>query len=348
MNNTKYLKAVPFAERLEKEDKFFSKPFVLSFSGLSKLIYSPALFYHHYVLEQKDDTKTQQMIEGSLIHCLLLKPENFDDEYILSLESSPTDSQKEVLHRLYKHHTELKKEDSEHSKKYLFEYDRALEDILSDMNLYQSMKQPTRLAKMINEQTQNYWEYLKNADGKTIIDHDVYDYANSIVEKIKSDSVIMDVMGFFKTSFDNVEKHNELMLFCMSKDDQFALKGIIDNLVIDHDNKEIRINDLKKSSKGLSQFEDSIDFYKYWLQASIYKQVVMNTICKDYTDYQVTFRFIVADQYMQIASIKISDDTMKEWDEKAKLEIEKANYHFSNRNFSLPYDYLVNGGEFTI
>ena len=52
------------------------------------------------------------------------------------------------------------------------------------------------------------------------------------------------------------------------------------------------VNDLKKTSKDLNSFEDSIEYYRYWIQASIYyalvKSVYLDT--PKYADYEFEFR----------------------------------------------------------
>ena len=54
------------AEMLQKQEEFFDKTFMMSYSGLNKLLYSPKLFYLHYILGQKDDTSDKNMIEGKV------------------------------------------------------------------------------------------------------------------------------------------------------------------------------------------------------------------------------------------------------------------------------------------
>ena len=56
---------------------FYEKKFYFSYSSLNKLLFSPRIFYKHYVLDQREDSTAQHLIEGSLLHCLLLEPQNF-------------------------------------------------------------------------------------------------------------------------------------------------------------------------------------------------------------------------------------------------------------------------------
>lgn len=339
----KFTSDVAFAERMQKEEAFFSKPFLLSYSGLNKLLFSPALFYSHYVLGQRDDTEDKNMVEGKLIHCLLLKPESFDDEFVLSSVNVPSDNPKKLLQTLFAHYKELKSTGD--AREDLHEFSNAIIDILVDMNLYQSLKTDAqRLDKIITEDHVAYWDYMKKAEGRTVIDHDTHAFATAVVDKIKSKPVVMDVMGFFGDSMNGVTKQNEIELAKFDEELLFGLRGFVDNVVFDNMNKEIRVNDLKKTSKDIGSFTDSIEYFRYWMQAAIYYMLVEHVYLSQpaYADYKISFRFVVVDPYMQIAPIRVSDETMQEWLVKTKEKIAQANYHFENKSFELPYEFLIN------
>jgi hypothetical protein len=343
MGNSKFLAPVSLSERLTKENEFFDKTFMMSYSGLNKLVHSPASFYHHYVLGQKEDVYDKNMIEGSLIHCLLLNPSDFEDQFVLSSDANPSENQIQVLHRLYEHYKELKA--SGDHREELDEFNYAITDILQDINLYQSMKPETRLAKMVNDSTRSYWEYLKKSEGRTVIDHDTHDFAKAVVEKITSNAQIMDLMGFFGDEMNGITMQNESELVTfLGEDLPFGIRGFLDNMVFDKQKKEIRINDLKKTGKELKSFTESIDYFRYWMQAAFYNMLVKKIYLSkpEYSDYKLIFRFIVVDPYMQIAPIKVTDETMKKWEEDTMTLLAEASYHFNNKNFELPYQFLIN------
>ena len=54
---------------------------------------------------------------------------------------------------------------------------------------------------------------------------------------------------------------------------KFGLKGILDNVTVDKDSK-VTINDFKTTSKDLSKFSDTVDFYRYSLQAAVYVELI--------------------------------------------------------------------------
>lgn len=334
-----------FSERMHKEEEFFSSPFLLSYSGLNKLLFSPALFYNHYILKQKTDVKERSMIEGALIHCLFLNPEAFDDQFVLSANDIPSDNPRVVLEKLFEVYKNNKVEIPEDTREELTEFGDEIIMLLTEANLYQSLKTDAqRLEKMLIEKHVSYWEYLKKSQGRTVIDQETYDFATNVVEKLKSTPSVLDVMGFFEDPIKGITKHNEIQLTHITGEYEFGLRGIIDNLVIDPVAKEIRINDLKKSAKDLSSFKDSIDYYKYYLQGAMYHKLVEHVYLSQpqYSDYKITFRFVVVDPYMQIAPIRISDETMSTWRNVLDAKLAEANHHFKQRDFNLPYEFLIN------
>lgn len=344
-NLTKSFVAPPtFSERMSKEQEFFNNEFLMSYSGLNKLMHSPALFYQHYILKQREDTTDISAIEGSLIHCLLLKPESFDSTYALSVANLPNENQREVVNRVYEHVKEMRKAGDNRTE--LVEYPNAIIDVLKDMNLYQTLKTDAqRLDKIIsNPKAVEYYNMLRSSESKIIISQETYDFCKQVVEKITTNPMVMDAMGYFADMFNGITKFNEIELVAITGEYKFGLRGFIDNLVFDPTLKVIRVNDVKKTSKTLSNFEDSIDYFNYWLQASIYRILVENTYksMEQYKDWDIEFRFIVIDPYMQIAPIKVSESTMDEWMIKTKEVLRKANYHFQERSFELPYEFLLN------
>jgi len=340
---TKSFVAPPsISERYQKEDEFFSKQFLMSYSGLNRLLYSPALFYQHYVLKQRDDTMDPNMIEGSLIHCLLLHPDNFDQQFVLSVQDPPSDNPRKVLDTLLIHHKDLKAHGDARTE--LNEFSDAILDILRDMNLYQSLKTDAqRLEKMITPRHEEYWRYLTTMEGKIVVGQETYDFCKAVVEKITSTPTVMDRMGYFGDSFNGITKENEKEIVSFPEDLPFGLRGFIDNLVFDPNNKVIRVNDVKKTSKDLNSFSDSIEYFRYWIQAAMYVMMVEQQYLSkpEYEGWTIEFRFIVIDPYMQIAPVKVSEEKLNQWISTTKEKLNEARYHFEKRDFSLPYQYLL-------
>lgn len=338
---------IPLSERILLEEEFYSQPFLLSYSGLNKLLFSPVLFYNHYILKQREDTVDKPMIEGKLLHCLLLNPEDFNKEFVLTSNTLPTDRTKKVMDKLYDC---MVAEGREYligtcpTEEFLAWIQTYMLDILVEENLHQSLKtDQQRLDKMLTSRNMSYLSYLFEAQRKTVVDQEMYDYATKMVAEIKNNPSIRKIMGMDHDSLDtNMKVHNELDLVMLGLEDySFGIRCIIDNLVIDYDNKVIRINDLKKTAKSIGIFKESIEYYNYWMQAALYVRLVDNIKQTTFgVDYPCEFRFVVVDPFMQAAPIRIGAESMSKWSSDLDQMLKKAQFHLSNKCFSLPYEFL--------
>ena len=325
------------------EDDFYKKEFKFSYSSLNKLIWSPAAFFQVYVLGNKEEKMDSHLIQGKIIHCLLLEEEKFNNYFIVSPDTLPTGSTKAVLDSVYRHYIELSRNGDERTE--LPEFTGAILDVMKEMNYYQTLKtDQQRLDKIITSETLSYWEFLKNKGAKILIDKSDYDFCKNAVDLIKTDQAICKLIGCSVSEFDNIEVLNEILLECNINDKPFGLKGIVDNIVINHDEKIVYINDVKTSSKDLKDFPDSVEYYNYGLQAAIYSTLVgvkyANLIHND--GYTVKFNFVVIDRMYQVYPFEVSENTLTTWFNKLTHALDRAEWHYRNKRFDLPYEFANN------
>jgi hypothetical protein len=324
------------------QDEFYSKPFEFSYSSLNKLLWNPVVFHQLYVLKMKEEKTDAHLVHGKIIHALLLEENKFNDQFIISPGTLPTGNLKLVIDRVFVHHIELQKNGDQRDR--LEDFDQAILDVLKDINLHQSLKtDQQRLDKILTGDAINYWNFLKTKGNKTLIDQQTYDYCKNSVDLIKQDANICELIGCNVTEFDNKEVYNELPLTASLSQKPFGIKGIIDNIVVDHDKKVIRINDIKTTSKDLKDFPESVEYYSYWMQAVIYTTLVV-TKYFDYIHnrgYNVEFRFIVIDRMFNTYPFLVSQKTLELWLPKLLDVFNKAEWHYVNKRYDLPYDFAM-------
>ena len=324
------------------ENDFYSKPFEFSYSSLNKLMWSPQVFYQLYVLGNKEERTESYLVNGKIIHALLLEEAKFYDQFIISPTNLPTGSTRTVVDRVFYHHVELANSGDQRTE--FNEFSDAVLDVLKDINLHQALKtDQQRIDKMYTSEAESYWNFLKTKGNKTLIDQETYDFCKTGVDLIKMNKDICSLIGCNVTEFDNKEVYNEIPMNCQVVDKSFGLKGIIDNLIIDHDKKIIYINDIKTTSKDLKDFPESIEFYNYWMQAAIYTTMVavkyMYLINDD--NYEIKFHFVVIDKMYQVYAFPVRHETMTVWFNKLTNFLDKAEWHYSNKDFTLPYEFAT-------
>jgi RecB family exonuclease len=330
-------------------DSFYEKKFYFSYSSLSKLLECPEIFYKEYILGDKEQLSAAYLTEGKIIHALLLEPDKVDDMFIVMEGKLPSDNLITVVERVFEHHLELQRMGD--SRTQLSEFGDAVLDVLRDINLYQSLKTDQQRHEKVtgNPDVVTYWNFLKRKGEKMIVDAPTMEKCKAIVDKIKRDPVIIDLLKLnHKDDWWKAEEvHNERMLQIDLKKFPFGIKGMLDSIVIDAGSGVIRITDIKTTSKSLKEFPESLKTYRYSVQAAMYNLLALNT----YADlvkqgYKVEFRFLVIDKNRQYYPFLVSQETMKEWTKDLQQVFTQAEYHYTSKDYTLPYEFAK--GEYTL
>lgn len=299
----------------------------LSYSSINKMLFSPKLFYSHYILNEREEKIESYLVEGKLVHCFILQPEDFDNMFVVAPGKVPTNSILKILHALHsKINTDSQKLE-DHS-------DLILEE-LKNQNLYQSFKEDEkRLAKILTEDSQNYFTFLFNRQGKDLVDEDMVERCKAYAQVMRNEPTIAEHLELTKS--DGYKVFNEIPVEVKEYKDQFGLKGIIDRLVIDEFGKA-EIIDVKTTGKTISDFSDTIEFYNYWLQAAVYVTLVskIHNISID----NISYSFWVIDKYEQVYNFGVSKDTLTDWLSRFEEAYDKAKYHIENVKYEVPYQF---------
>lgn len=325
-----------------KEEEFYSKPFHFSYSSLNRLMWNPVEFYTMYVLGLRDERMSEEMIKGKVVHALLLEEDKFKDQFVISPTNLPKDKAKQVIDMVFAKHMDLTKDDTDFYTLKLDNYTSEILQAMKSIDYFQNLKtDEQRLAKIITPEAFTYWTIQTVKDTKIVISSELYQYCKDSVDVIKTKPDIIHLLGLDVTEIDNVTVLNEQMMEAqLLKGYPFGLKGILDNVKIDHTNKVIYINDVKTTSKELKDFKDSIDYYQYWLQAVIYTMLITANFSDLLEqDYEVKFHFIAIDKKFQSYAFPVSEGTLMDWYNKTIKVFDMAKYHYENRRYELPYEF---------
>ena len=292
-------------------------------------MFVPNTFYKHYILGEREDRLDSHLIEGRALHCLLLEQEKFDDYFVVSPSSLPGDNAKKVIDKVYA----LSCQDGCEALS-LSTHEVIILDILREINLHQSLKtDQQRVEKMLTAENISYYEFLKSKGSKTVIDQDTYDRLKGYVEIILSNQSVTSLL-----QLGSPYSQSEVPLEAETKYG-FGLKGIIDNYTYDPVTKVVTINDFKTTGKTISEFRETVDYYKYWMQAAMYYKLIQANV----TDIsEIRFNFIVIDKYQQVFAFPVSTATLHSWIWNLDEILMKAEFHYTNRRYDLPYDFIVN------
>ena len=320
----------------EELEQFYKSDFYFSYSSINKLLYSPSAFYRHYILNQREDMVDAHLVAGKVLHCLLLEPEKFNDEFIVIPSNLPKDNNRLLVDEVFKVFQSQPDTDLT-----LADFPDSIISVLAGINLYQSLKTDEgRIAKMVTEQNTQYFEFLKVKQGKTIVDQTTLDTAKESVELLRNHATVRSLLQLDNDRDENIKIYNEEGVQLKSSKYKFGFKGILDNVVMDYNTKTLFINDLKTTGKPIQDFPDSVQYYKYWIQAVMYKQLSLGKYLKglpDMPEWKIIITFIVIDKNNLIYPFQVSNETLKVWEENFKDILTVVDYHYSNKDFTLPY-----------
>ena len=322
----------------EELERFYKNKFYFSYSGLNKLLYSPGLFYNHYVLNQREDSTDPHLVGGRVLHCLLFEPEKYDDYFISLPGKLPSDNPRKIIDNIFKIH-------NGYSNNSLTLQDHS-QDILTQLltaNLYQNLKtDQQRLDKILTEEHKEYFEFIKNSLDKSIVDQPTLDGCKEQVEVLKNNSDVRTLLQLDKSEEDtHIDTYNELHIKVEHETFAFGFHGVLDNVVVDNEAKIIFINDLKTTGKSIQDFPDAVEYYKYWMQAVMYTILVWDKFVKGKPDrhtWKLQVTFIVIDKYNLVYPFQVSDRTLNQWKSDFKHVLHVADWHYENKKYDLPYD----------
>ena len=322
----------------EELEQFYKKKFYFSYSGINKLLFSPGMFYNHYVLLQREDSTDAHLVAGRVLHCLLFEEDKFEEQFLTLPGKVPTDSQKKIIDNIFKYHQSIG-----NNTLTLADYSLEIITNLLTANLYQTLKtDQQRLDKVLTPENTEYFEFLKKSLDKTVVDEVTLDNCRAQVEVLRANQDVRALLQLDRDVTDtSIKTASELKLTYDHPDLSFGIHGILDNVVVDKNSKTIFINDLKTTAKSIQDFPESVEYYRYWLQAVIYTLLVTDKFLKgreDKADWKIQITFIVIDKYNQVYPFQVSEETLEKWKASFKELIVKVKWHYENRRYDLPYD----------
>ena len=326
----------------EEMVRFYSYPFNFSYSSINKLLFSPKSFYRHYILNDREDSVDAHLVGGKLLHCLVLEPENFNNNFVILPGKVPKDNHRLIVDEIFKVFDSQPDRDLT-----LKDFSTEILNLMKSLDWHQKLKtDEQRLNKVINEDNNSYFKFLNDKQGKSVIDPVIYANIKIAVDEIKANENVCNLMQIDIEPAEGVEVFNELMLKMPSKKLPFGFKGAVDNVVIDHNTQTIFITDLKTLGKNIQDFPDSVEYYKYWMQAVIYKHLVINEFLtkkdKSSKDWNIFVTFVVIDKNNLIYPFQVSQESMIEWEKRFTEVLKEVSYHYVEKDYNLPYALACN------
>ena len=240
----------------------------------------------------KDKKVSQALINGSIVDCLVTEPETFKDRFFIADFNRPSITICTIVEDLFK----LVNDKNE---KYISLSCIPQELILEELNnysYYPNWKAITRINKIIDDGSYYYkmlFIVLAN-EGKTFISTYEYNNANECKEVLFTSPFTKDIFNISKFNT-NIKLHYQLK-FKTKFNDYPEVRCMFDAIIVNHSEKIIIPIDLKTTGKNESEFQNSFISSNYYLQATLYTQILQKVISSDnyFKDFKIApYKFIV-------------------------------------------------------
>ena len=309
----------------------------LSHSSLSALRVSPKHFIKYKSRELDRDNKAFDL--GSAIHCYMFEQDQFDNRYAISYNNPVGGMMGKFIEAYVEAEAVII---NEHMPKQLkIDGYQTLHELCYDKAGFKTALE-TVLKKFNSDENQAYFKFLKENSGKTVLSHDdmttVMTCHESIVKHEKASDLIFPTSG---------DKKPEFEISWIYKD--LTIKSIIDNLILDVENKKVNIIDLKTTSKSVYNFDRAYFTYGYYRQMAIYKLAVnsyLKTPGINVQDYDIT-SYIVVVQTTGLHECVVYKPTLPDMsfgmDEFDSL-VERYKWHVDKNLWDFPKEYYDNNG----
>ena len=213
---------------------------------------------------------------GSAVDCLLTAPEGtFEQEFYVSiLEKKPSETEMSIVQMVF---DQLQTSVYEENIK-LSDCTSLIQDAIETVNWQPNWKIETRIQKIAeNPSCQEYFEDLKQGQGKTILSSSQYLEVMKVVESLKENPV---TGKYFDR--ETLEKEENLIVLYQVpiyfKYEGHQCKTLPDLMFLTINDKReilnIEILDLKTTSRPTLEFPSAINSFRYDIQAAFYQETV--------------------------------------------------------------------------
>lgn len=263
-----------------------------SSSSLKEFSMDRKKYHKRYVLGKKtEDEENKAATMGRVVETLLLEPELFESRFHMSTcDSAPTGLMNDFVEALYKRTVE--------ATDVFGKVARTFEDISKDAYTDSGfkIKYEAVLTKFIGSEAEAYYDEIRvvRAKGLTVVTANDMNNAERIVNELRNNFVTRDVVNLVKSARYDVYNQYQVEGFDVLG---IQCKGMMDKIVVDHEEKTLQIYDLKCTWSVENFYEEYYLYRRAYIQAYVY-YVAGLKILKDLEieDYRLEYpRFIVCD-----------------------------------------------------
>jgi hypothetical protein len=239
----------------------------ISYSRLSTLDKGLFLFKNKYIDGIHEERESKALTLGDAVDVLLTTPDDFYNKFIVSTIVKPTGQMGDYVDYLFKF---LQEDDCEL---------RAYEAVGFKRDTLDKVKE------RFKTEAQDYFNFLVESKNKSVISFEEYTKAQNISNSFKNGKYT----SFLFEETLGIERHWQYEFDLDIPFIGYRCKGKLDNVDINHEEKTIKIRDIKTTGVSILGFSQEVFQWRYDIQAVIY----ILALEKLFPEYIITMEYVV-------------------------------------------------------
>lgn len=284
------------------EEKQYYKEKRISSSSLKYFEQSPSTF-KKFIDSELEQVEKSYLDRGKQIHMAILEPDEFKKNYTaVDFEVPKSEQQKQFCEDYIKLIGDSKI--SDHA--VILEEDALCKAYVENYKTAKYNDKTITLAKELKNKLGRYIEYLiKRKQFKDILPWSDWNRITNLKEGIVKHKLAKELLHLDELS--TKQAWNELQIFWEDPLYKLQCKSMIDRLIVDEENKEIILVDIK-TANSFKDFKERCRDFGYFRQMAFYWFAIywwaQNTLNKDYKDYTAK-TYIVALKTVDDPDVKV-------------------------------------------
>ena len=308
----------------------------VSNSSLSWFQTSPK-YFKLMLDKEEEEIKKSYFEKGEQIHQYILEPQEFDKNYIFLDYDTPKSAQQKEFCESFAYAKKGTKEE-----KLLNAYKKAYTTKESDEKI---LEKATQLAKSY----ESYIKYIKISPiYADVLSNSMNNQLNesriALLDHQKGKELMFNEQNSTFGNTENLFIHNEFEIYWTAPNG-VECKSMIDRIIIDHENKIIKLVDLKTSSH-FSEFKSKFMEYKYYRQMAFYWMAILwyfkNKLTdKNFDEYsKETYIVVIGTRTpIEVKVFEVTDQKLKEGLFEITPLLSDLEWHFKEDKWGYSKDY---------
>lgn len=251
-----------------------------------------------------DKIDTPSLTFGSAVDALITGgQEEFDKQFIVAEFPSISDAQQTIAKTLFERYNDTYRNITDID-------DDTLAEVGKECDFYAGDKYRNYRVKLIKENCQEYYSIMYAAKGKKVINTETYNQVTAAVRALKESEATKKYFAIDDPFDDSLQRFYQLK-FRMPYDN-FELRCMVDEIIVDHKTKTIYPVDLKTSSDAEWDFYHAFVKWRYDIQARLYWRIIRYNLDQhpEFKDYELAdYTFIVVNKNTLIPLTWVYSDT---------------------------------------